>query len=88
MLSSIVFVFTRGIPGGATAPGGTELWQRNDLLAAPARGVIPRSALRGIESSERLGRYRWVGCGPFLGSIATGALLDYLLTRRFFDQYV
>ena len=24
------------------------------------RGIIPRIARRGIESSERLGRYRWV----------------------------
>ena len=28
-----------------------ELWRR---------GIIPRIARRGIESSERLGRYRWV----------------------------
>ena len=25
-----------------------------------ARGIVPRIARRGIESSERLGRYRWV----------------------------
>jgi transposase len=25
-----------------------------------SRGIIPRIARRGIESSERLGRYRWV----------------------------
>jgi IS5 family transposase len=28
--------------------------------ALRSRGIIPRSARRGIESSERLGRYRWV----------------------------
>jgi transposase len=28
--------------------------------ALRARGIIPRIARRGIESSERLGRYRWV----------------------------
>ena len=28
--------------------------------ALPARSIIPRIARRGIESSERLGRYRWV----------------------------
>lgn len=28
--------------------------------ALRGRGVIPRMARRGIESSERLGRYRWV----------------------------
>jgi transposase len=28
--------------------------------ALRARGTIPRIARRGIESSERLGRYRWV----------------------------
>jgi IS5 family transposase len=28
--------------------------------ALRARGVIPRIARRGIESRERLGRYRWV----------------------------
>jgi transposase len=28
--------------------------------ALQARGIIPRIARRGIESSERLGRYRWV----------------------------
>jgi IS5 family transposase len=29
-------------------------------LALRQRGIIPRIARRGIESSERLGRYRWV----------------------------
>ena len=28
--------------------------------ALRARGIIPRLARRGIDSSERLGRYRWV----------------------------
>lgn len=28
--------------------------------ACRARGIIPRIARRGIESSERLGRHRWV----------------------------
>jgi IS5 family transposase len=28
--------------------------------ALRSRGIIPRIARRGIESSERLGRYRWV----------------------------
>lgn len=28
--------------------------------ALQARGIIPRIARRGIESCERLGRYRWV----------------------------
>jgi len=28
--------------------------------ACRKRGIIPRIARRGIESSERLGRYRWV----------------------------
>jgi len=28
--------------------------------ALRARGIIPRIARRGIESKERLGRYRWV----------------------------
>jgi IS5 family transposase len=28
--------------------------------ALRARGIVPRIARRGIESSERLGRYRWV----------------------------
>lgn len=28
--------------------------------ALRARGIIPRIARRGVESSERLGRYRWV----------------------------
>lgn len=39
--------------------------------ALRARGITPRIARRGIESKERLGRYRWVverGCP--LGSIA------------------
>jgi IS5 family transposase len=39
--------------------------------ALRARGIVPRIARRGIESKERLGRYRWVverGCP--LGSIA------------------
>lgn len=29
-------------------------------LACRTRGITPRIARRGIESSERLGRYRWV----------------------------
>ncbi len=28
--------------------------------ALRARGIVPRIARRGVESSERLGRYRWV----------------------------
>lgn len=28
--------------------------------ACRRRGIIPRSARRGIESSQKLGRYRWV----------------------------
>lgn len=29
-------------------------------MACRARDIIPRSARRGIDSSERLGRHRWV----------------------------
>jgi IS5 family transposase len=39
--------------------------------ALRARGIVPRIARRGIESKERLGRYRWVvERGRPLGSIA------------------
>jgi transposase len=33
---------------------------RRCRLACRRRGILPRIARRGIESSERLGRYRWV----------------------------
>jgi transposase len=33
---------------------------RKSRAACRSRGIIPRIARRGIESSERLGRYRWV----------------------------
>jgi transposase len=43
---------------GDAAPG-TGLWRRNDLLAEPAGGVIPRIAHGVVTSSELLGRKRW-----------------------------
>jgi transposase len=33
---------------------------RANRQAVQARGMVPRIARRGIESSERLGRHRWV----------------------------
>jgi transposase len=33
---------------------------RRCRLACRRRGIVPRIARRGVESSERLGRYRWV----------------------------
>ena len=40
---------------------GDKGYDSSDLRRAlRARGITPRIARRGIESSERLGRYRWV----------------------------
>jgi transposase len=33
--------------------------------ACRTRGIVPRIARRGIESSQKLGRYRWVAERPF-----------------------
>ncbi len=38
-----------------------------------ARGIVPRIARKGIESSEKLGRHRWVVSAPTLGSTASAA---------------
>src|SRR5687768_17992052 len=38
-----------------------KAYDSSDLRRAPrARGITPRIARRGIDSSERLGRHRWV----------------------------
>ena len=45
-------------PGKLHADKGYDYLRRRQALRV--RGVIPRFARRGIESRERLGRYRWV----------------------------
>jgi hypothetical protein len=54
-----------GQPGSATVPAGqTARRQGHDFdfcrQALRRRGITPRIARRGIESSERLGRFRWI----------------------------
>lgn len=61
-LRSLALAGSPGVPGGVppscmpTRP--TTL--RSYAAHLRARGITPRLALRGIDSSERLGRYRWV----------------------------
>lgn len=55
----------RGRPGrprkGPTKLHGDKAYDASDLRRAlRTRGITPRVARRGIESSERLGRHRWV----------------------------
>lgn len=45
-------------PGKVHADKGYDFWKCR--AACRVRGIIPRIARRGIESRERLGRYRWV----------------------------
>lgn len=45
-------------PGKAHADKGYDF--RKCRAACWARGIVPRIARRGIESKDRLGRYRWV----------------------------
>ena len=42
----------------STAPKATTSTSAESLCAG--RGITPRIARRGVDSSERLGRYRWI----------------------------
>jgi hypothetical protein len=50
------------------------------------RGIVPRIARRGIESSERLGRFRWVGERTLAWVLAFLHLACALICLPFLDH--